>query len=83
MRPASPYRYCPYCKTEVPVERKAPKVLLLLLCLMAVSILITVLFFPRFVFLFLVLPFGFGLWRRSEHCAICGRRLPPVGSSLA
>jgi hypothetical protein len=60
----------------VPVERGLPGIMLLLLMLMAVSLLVTALFFPRFVFLFILLPFGFGLWRRAEHCSVCGRRLP-------
>jgi hypothetical protein len=72
------YRYCPYCQAEVPVERRFPKAVLFLLTLAAVSLLFTALLYPRLIFLFIFLPFGFGLWRRAEHCAVCGRRLPSV-----
>ena len=72
------YRHCPTCRAEVPVERRFPRILLFLLMLMAVSVLVTALFFPRFIFLFIFLPFGLRLWRRQEHCGVCGRRLPPT-----
>jgi hypothetical protein len=77
---ALPYRHCPYCQTEVTVERRFPRAVLFLLAMTAVSLLITALLFPRFIFLFVFLPFGFGLWRRAEYCAGCGRRVPSVKS---
>ena len=76
MAKTSYHRHCPSCEADVPLERRLPGILLLLLLLMAVSLLVTALFFPRFVFLFIFLPFGFRLWRRAEYCAVCGRRLP-------
>ncbi len=81
MSDAVTYRHCPHCRAEVPVERRFPRFLLFLLTLMAVSVLVTVLLFPRFVFLFILLPFGFGRLRRAEYCGVCGRRLPPADPS--
>lgn len=72
------YRYCPDCGVEVPVKRRFPGATLALLGLMVLSFLATALLHPRFIFLFLLLPFGLGLWRRREHCAVCGRRLSRV-----
>lgn len=76
MTDALSYRHCPTCQAEVPVERRFPKVLICLLVLMALSFLLTALFFPGFIFLFIFLPFGFRFWRRREHCGVCGRSLP-------
>jgi len=73
----SGYRYCDHCKTPVPVERRFPKTTLVLLLLMLVSAVITLLAFPRFIFIFILLPFGLGLWKRAEYCTICGRRIIP------
>ena len=70
------YGQCPFCGTEVPVERRFPKATVLLLLLMAASIVATLLFFPRFLFLFIFLPIGFGLWKRAAFCTICGKRIP-------
>ena len=78
MSDAVTYRHCPTCRAEVPVERRFPKILLFLLALMAVSVLVTVFFFPRLIFLFIFLPFGFGRLRRAEYCGLCGTRLPPA-----
>ena len=78
LRDGSSYRHCPNCRADVAVERRIPKITLLLVLLAAVSLLVTVILFPRFVFLFLFLPFGFGLWRKADCCARCGRRLPPA-----
>jgi len=74
------HRYCPSCEADVPVERRLPGIMLLLLILMAVSLLVTALCFPRFIILFIFLPFGFRLWRRAEYCTVCGKRLPHMTS---
>lgn len=79
MKAPTAHAYCPRCGAEVPVERRFPRAGVLLVLLMLVSVAITLLFFPRFVFLFLVLPFGFGLWRKQPHCARCGQRLRRSG----
>lgn len=76
MSTGSPYRYCPNCQAHVPVVRRFPKLVLFLFLLMALSLLGTALLYPRLILLFLFLPFGFGLWRRAEHCGVCGKRLP-------
>lgn len=70
------YRHCPYCQTEMPVQRRVPGSVLSLLALTVVSLLVTALLYPRLIFLLVFLPVGFGLWRRAEYCAGCGRRIP-------
>ena len=76
MNSGSRVRYCPSCDADVPAERRLSGILFLLLLLMGISAVLTAIFFPRFIFLFLFLPVGFGIWRRVEHCSLCGRRLP-------
>jgi hypothetical protein len=73
---ATGYRYCPSCGVEVPAEQRVPRIMIFLMMLMAVSLIATAFLFPRFIFLFIFLPFGFRLWRRQMHCGACGRRLP-------
>ncbi len=70
------YRHCPDCGADVPVERRFPRSTLILSVLMVLSLLVTVIFYPRIIFLFILLPVGFGLWRKADYCAVCGRRLP-------
>jgi hypothetical protein len=59
----------------VPVERKYPKAVFILVLLMILSAVGTLLFFPRFIFIFIFLPFGFGFWKKAEYCTVCGRRI--------
>lgn len=74
----SSYRHCPDCGVDVPVERKFPRTTLILSVLMVLSLLVTAILYPRILFLFILLPVGLGMWRKAEHCAMCGRRLPRV-----
>jgi hypothetical protein len=69
-------RHCPSCEADVPVERRFPGIAFFLLALIAVSLLVTVLCFPRLIFLFIFLPFGLRLWGRAEYCSVCGKRIP-------
>ncbi len=73
------YRYCEYCKTVVPYTRRMPKAALALLLLMLASAIVTLIFFPRFIFIFIILPFGWGIWKKAEYCSICGRRILSPG----
>ena len=79
----STYRHCDHCKAFVPVTRKLPKASLVLILLSLLSAIITLMFFTRFIFIFIFLPFGFGLWRKAEYCAMCGGRIRPGGSPRA
>ncbi len=76
MNESIPFRYCPFCGTQVPVVMRFPKISIVLMALMAASITLTLWLFPRFVLIFIFLPLGFGLWRRRAHCSICGRPVP-------
>jgi predicted nucleic acid-binding Zn ribbon protein len=71
------YRYCDHCKTMVPVTRKMSRAALLLLALMLASAAVTLAFFPRFIFIFIFLPFGWGIWKKASYCTVCGRRIRP------
>jgi hypothetical protein len=80
VRKARVYRRCPYCQMKVTVERRVRRSAVLPLVVTAASLLVTVLLYPQRVFLFVFLPVGFGLWRRAEYSAGCGRRIPSARS---